>query len=216
MNLVARHDEIVSNRLAHLPKNAVYTSPKVQNDLLNIMAGIVRKKISLAVQNAGIFSILADETKDVSKQEQLVIVLRYVDMSTCTVHECFLTFVVAESLNAEGLSDYIIKTLKEHNLDPALIVSQGYDDGASVMSGSCSGVQQRIKIVAPNATYVHCYAHCLNLALVDCVRNVQDASDIFALMLTSYSVAIIESYVQQTASIAKYLQAHLVSESRCS
>ena len=147
----------------------------------------------MAVQNAGIFSILADETKDVSKQVQLVIVLRYVDMSTCTVHERFLTFVVAESLNAEGFSDYIIKTLKEHNLDPALIVSQGYDDGASVMSGSCSGVQQRIKIVAPNATYVHCYAHCLNLALVDCVRNVQGASDIFALMLTSSSVAIIES-----------------------
>ena len=79
-------------------------------------------------------------------------------------------------MNAEGLSDYIIGTLKEYDLDPALIVSQGYD-GASVMSGSCSGVQQRIKMIAPNATYVHCYAHCLNLALVDCVHNVQDASE---------------------------------------
>ena len=51
------------------------------------MAGIVHKGISLAIQNAGIFSILADETKDVSKQEQLVIVLQYVDKPTCTVHE---------------------------------------------------------------------------------------------------------------------------------
>ena len=54
------------------------------------------------------------------------------------MYERFLTFVVAESLNAESLSDYIINTLKEYNLDPALIISQGYD-GASVMSGSCSG-----------------------------------------------------------------------------
>ena len=104
--------------------------------------------------------------------------MQYVDKTTCNVFERFLTFVKAESLNAESLSDYIIKTLRDYNLDPALIVSQGYD-GASVMSGSCSGVQQRIKMIAPNATYVHCYAHCLNLALVDCVCKVQDASEFF-------------------------------------
>ena len=185
LNLVAKHDEVVSSRLSHLPRNAIYTSPKVQNDLLHIMAGIVHKEIALAVQNAGVFSILADESKDISKQEQLVIVLRYVDKTTCNVFERFLTFVKAESLNAESLSDYIIRTLRDYNLDPALIVSQGYD-GASVMSGSCSGVQQCIKMITPNATYVHCYAHCLNLALVDCVRKVQDASEFFALMELLY------------------------------
>ena len=80
------------------------------------------------------------------------------------------------------MTDYIIKTLKKHNLNPA---SQG-NDGASVMRGSCSGVQQRIKMVAPNATYVQCYVHCLNLVLVDCVCNVQDASEFFALMELLY------------------------------
>jgi len=98
-----------------------------------------------------------------------------------------LTFAKAESLNAEGLSDYIIATLREYDLDPALVVSQGYD-GASVMSGSCSGVQQHIKMIAPNAMYIYCYAHCLNLALVDCVRNVQDASEFFALMELLYII----------------------------
>lgn len=211
LNLVARHDNIVSSRLAHLPKNAVYTSPKIQNDLLSIMAGMVRKEISLAIQNAGLFSILADETKDVSKQEQLVIVLRYVDKSTCTVHERFLTFVVAKSLNAEGLSDYIVKTLKEYNLDPALIVSQGYD-GASVMSRSCSGVQQRIKMIAPNATYVHCYAHCLNLALVDCVRNVQDTSEFFALMELLY--VFMSSSKAQALYLKKQVELHPAKQTR--
>ena len=37
------------------------------------------------------------------------------------------------------------------------IVTQGYD-GPSVMSGRCSGVQQQVKQVAPQAVYVHCYA----------------------------------------------------------
>ena len=53
-------------------------------------------------------------------------------------------------------------TLQQNRLDPNGIVSQEYD-GASVMSGCCSGMQQRIRQVAPKAIYVHCYAHCLNL-----------------------------------------------------
>ena len=103
------------------------------------------------------------------------------------MHGRFLTYryIKAESFNAESLSAYIIATLKNYQSDPSLLVSQGYD-GASVMSGSCTGVQQRIKAHAPNAIYLHCYAHCLNLALIDCVRNVQDACEFFALMELLY------------------------------
>ena len=54
------------------------------------------------------------------------------------------------------------------------------------MNGRCSGVQQRIREVAPQAVYVHCYTHCLNLALVDTTRGVAEASDFFALMETLY------------------------------
>lgn len=103
----------------------------------------------------------------------------------CTVFERFLTYVEATSLDADSLSTYILDTLKQHGLDSKCIVSQGYD-GASVMSGQCRGVQQRIKESAPQATYVHCYAHCLNLVLVDSTRNVSDASEFFTLMETLY------------------------------
>ena len=40
-----------------------------------------------------------------------------------------------------------------------------YYDGALVMSGQCSGVQQRIREVAPMAN-AHFYAHTLNLVMV--------------------------------------------------
>jgi hypothetical protein len=42
-------------------------------------------------------------------------------------------------------------------------------DGASTMSVSIGGVQSKCKIENKNILYVHCYAHCLNLALVDAV-----------------------------------------------
>ena len=44
------------------------------------------------------------------------------------------------SLDAKGLSSHILDSLRHFGLDPKGIVFQGYD-GASVMSGRCSGVQ---------------------------------------------------------------------------
>jgi len=37
------------------------------------------------------------------------------------------------------------------------------------MSGGIGGVQAKCKVENKNILYVHCYAHCLNLALVDSV-----------------------------------------------
>ena len=122
---------------------------------------------------------MADETKDMSKQERLAIVVRYVGKEGI-INERFLTFVQATSLNAESLSNYLIKVLEDNELDPTRIVSQGYD-GASVMSGHCTGVQQRIKEKSPYAIYIHCCAHILNLVLVDS-KKVQFAHDFFCLL----------------------------------
>ena len=185
LDLVAKHDTIIQQKITNTPQNATYTSPQIQNDLLHIMAGIVQRKISTDVRKAGIYSILADETKDCSKKEQLSIVLRYVDLESATIHERFLTYVEAKRMDAEALATYILDTIQQHGLDPSKIISQGYD-GASVMSGHCTGVQQRVKQVTPQALYVHCYAHCLNLVLVDTTKTVPQASEFFALMETLY------------------------------
>jgi hypothetical protein len=149
------------------------------------MGSMARQQICTCVQQAGYFSILADETKDISKQEQLSIAIRYVDANTLSIVERFLMFVVASNLTAEHLSKYILDTLAVYNLDKNMIVTQGYG-GASLMSGCHSGVQQRIKEVVPQAIYVHCHAHCLNLVLVDCVKNISYAFQFFALVQSLY------------------------------
>ena len=185
LHLVGTHDSVVQQRLDSGPRNATYTSPEIQNLLLHLLASTVRENITLAAKKSGMYSILADETKDSSKEEQLSIVIRYVDVDTAEQNERFLTYVKASSLNAEGLSSYILTALHDNGLDPSGIVSQGYD-GASVMSGHCSGVQQRIKAVAPMAVYIHCYAHCLNLVLVDSTKSLSVAAEFFALLEALY------------------------------
>ena len=185
LHLVASHDPIVQQRLSGGPRNAIYTSPEIQNSLIHIMGELVTKTVCSEVHDAGVFSVLADETKDCSKSEQMAIVLRYVNIKEATIHERFLTYVQVSDLDAKSLSDYILTTLKSHHLDLHALISQGYD-GASVMSGRCSGVQQRIMDIAPQAIYVHCFAHVLNLVLVDCAKNVTCASEFFALLESLY------------------------------
>ena len=80
-----------------------------------------------------------------------------------------MTFTEATTCTAEGLTDHILATLKQFDLDPQHIVSQGYD-GAAVMSGKCSGVQERLREAAPYAVYIHCYVHTLNLVLIDSTK----------------------------------------------
>lgn len=79
MTFASKHDSVVRDRLRDGPWNAMYTSHSIQNELIHIVAEKTRGIICDGVKNAGPFSIMADETKDYSKQEQLCLVVRYVD-----------------------------------------------------------------------------------------------------------------------------------------
>ena len=105
------------------------------------MATLVRRRICASIQKSGFYSIIVDETKDLSKQEQLSIAVRYINVNKLAVMERFLTFFPARNLDAESLTKYILDTLALYSLDPKMIVSQGYD-GASVMSGRWSPAKE--------------------------------------------------------------------------
>ena len=96
-----------------------------------------------------------------------------------------MPFMTRGSLLSYLKKERHLDTLTLYNLDVNMIVSQGYD-GASVMNGCCSGVQQRIRELVPQAIYVHCHAHCLNLVLVDCVKNNSHAFEFFSLVQSLY------------------------------
>ena len=87
LQLISQHDLIIQQQLEGRPKNATYTSPEVQNLLLHIMATTIQEEFCSAAKKAGIYSVLADEIKDCSKEEQLSIVIRYVDIDTANQHE---------------------------------------------------------------------------------------------------------------------------------
>ena len=79
--------------------------------------------------------------------------------------ERFWGFFNPEGQNAGAISTCILKEIDDIFKDkPHKIIAQTYD-GASVMSGATGGVQSKIKNYYPNAHYIHCYAHQLNLLM---------------------------------------------------
>ena len=65
-----------------------FTSPEIQNEILKIMATSILRKIQANLQ-LGYFTVMIDETTDLSNTEQVVLVFRWVD-SALSVHEEFI------------------------------------------------------------------------------------------------------------------------------
>ena len=60
-------------------RNAIYTSQKIQNEIVATCGDIVVEDIKTHITQRGFFSVLADETTDVAGMAQVSLCIRYVD-----------------------------------------------------------------------------------------------------------------------------------------
>lgn len=72
-------DDVLQEHLDKHAKNASMISSVIQNELISICGDQVRLGILQKVQKAKFFAIIIDEVADMSRKEQLSIVLRIVD-----------------------------------------------------------------------------------------------------------------------------------------
>ncbi|XP_074327092.1 uncharacterized protein LOC141665033 [Apium graveolens] len=149
--------------LEKAPKNAMYTSPKVQKDILHILATKVINKIRDELGDSK-YCILVDKTIDASHKEQMAIVLWFVDVHGF-IHEHFFDIVNVADTISLTIKKKISDVLTRNNLSIHNMRGQGYD-GASNMQGAFNGLQALFLKDCPYAYYVHCFAHRLQLALV--------------------------------------------------
>lgn len=183
MTLLSLHSPEVSRRLQECRSSATWLAPSFQNEIIQFLASKVLSLIKQELHEAKYFTLLADECKDVSKREQLSIAFRYVYKSK--TFERFAGYSLASELNARALTNYITSKMTKLELNSDNLVSQCFD-GASVMSGCNAGVQKLVKENSPQAIYVHCCAHRLNLVLVDVAKRVRAASDFFSHLQALY------------------------------
>jgi len=80
-------DKVLADHLLNCAQNASYISPVIQNDIIEVCNDIIVDELVSKVNSAQCFSVLADETADVSGIEQLSLGIRYLDCDR--VHEDF-------------------------------------------------------------------------------------------------------------------------------
>lgn len=99
----------------HLSTNKVFcgTSGKIQNNLITVIAEVMRVEIRREVKKAPFVSVMVDETTDVSNATQLALVLRYV--TDTVVKERFVRFEdVTSGKRADDIAGLIIRFLEEN------------------------------------------------------------------------------------------------------
>ena len=163
------------DQLQYIPKSATYRSKNIQNELISVCEDMILSKLTTEIKKATFFAILADEVADVSNKEQMSLVIRFVNDNS-EINEVFLSFLHCDDgLSGEAISKKIVQAVQHFSIGMNLCRGQGYD-GAGNMAGKCSGAAARLQQQYPNASYVHCGSHVLNLCIasactIHAIRN---------------------------------------------
>ncbi|XP_031329535.1 zinc finger MYM-type protein 1-like [Photinus pyralis] len=157
-----------------------WISHDVTNELGSIMAHEVLKHLVKLVKDrdAPYFSVLIDETADVTNHEQVSICFRFVD-DDFEINEVFFGFYKTESTTAETLKNILRDVLTRFDID--IKFCRGIaTDGAANMTGALSGLQAKIREIEPRVIQVHCLAHSLNLVVQEAMKVQSTVRDYLA------------------------------------
>ena len=165
-------------------KNNKYTSPEIQNEILKKLALTILRDVVESIKAVDFFSIMLEESGDVSNMGQAVFRVRWID-ENLTLYEDFLGLYEMEKTDADSIVRIIKDSLLCFGFDKEKLRGQCYD-GCSTMMGTKTGVSKQVKNdVQPLALSTHCYAHSLNLACGDWMKN---SSVVSKSLATSYEI----------------------------
>jgi len=99
-------DELLQKHISENAGNAKYTSPRIQNEIISICGKLIKNDIVNLANAANAFSVIADETADISGTEQLSIGIRFLDKHSNPpkIWEEFLGFTPLDKLNAQSVT----------------------------------------------------------------------------------------------------------------
>lgn len=185
-----------------LSKRDNYTSPQIQNEIIEIMGHEVQKVLLRRIKSSPWYSVIVDGTTDASSQEQLAMCARYADQDSLDSHEVFLGiytifqfhihfYCIPSKKNCfhyfPGLyttDDADAKTITAAikdvltRLDLPLDNLRGHCfDGAPVMAGRFNGVQKLLQTEQPKSLYIHCSNHSLDLVLQETAKQTSGVCD---------------------------------------
>ncbi|XP_058733323.1 uncharacterized protein LOC131604926 [Vicia villosa] len=192
IEMLTEFDPIIQEHVRRVTTQKVHThylGHKIQNELILLLGYAIKTEIIRKIKQAKYFSVILDCTPDVSHQEQMSLIIRYVDVSSTSIsiEESFLEFLNVNDTTGQRLFDVLQNELKELGLDLFDVRGQGYDNGSN-MKGKHQGVQKRFLDINPRAFYTPCGCHSLNLALCDLANSCNKARNFFGVVQRIYTI----------------------------
>ena len=144
-----------------------YSHHSSVKDFQLAISDVLRDDIVHGVKNSDCFSLMFDESTDVSVSQNLIIYIRYLSVDKVSARvEPTTSFLAIRALfraNAESITSEILDVLRERQIPLDKLIGVA-TDGAAVMTGKKSGVIQRLKEIQPDIVATHCIAHRLALS----------------------------------------------------
>ncbi|XP_071522625.1 LOW QUALITY PROTEIN: uncharacterized protein Atac2 [Panulirus ornatus] len=153
-----------------MKKGGVYTSAEFLDEMLEVMGYRVLREVATCLHNTDFFSIVVDETDDLSSKLQLIVCIRWVD-DDLNAHEEFIGLNKLEMIDAPSVTSMIKDVLLQMNLSMQNARGQCYDGCSSL--GEKKNVATQIKQCEPRCLYCDCCGHSLSLTCVDLIKNIR-------------------------------------------
>ena len=153
--------------------------------MISLIGKVIQQCVIIdEVNKARFFAIIADETMDISKLEQMSVCVRYVT-DNFNIHERFIGFWSTATTDGATLFALLTDILQGLGLSLNQVRAQCYD-GAANMRGRYSGLAVRVQEVENRAIYIHCHAHLLNVALQSACCAVKDVGNVLGTVNSLY------------------------------
>ncbi|XP_022854809.1 zinc finger MYM-type protein 1-like [Olea europaea var. sylvestris] len=144
--LCDHNPEIKAVALTNAPENLKLTSPRVQKD---IVSAIASECLHVIIENIrdSFFSILVDESRDISVKEQMSVVIRYVKNGCILEH--FIGVIHVLNTTTASLKAAIDQLFSMHSLSISNLRGQGYDGASNIRAKRSDLIRenQRLKIL---------------------------------------------------------------------
>ncbi|XP_025415028.1 zinc finger MYM-type protein 1-like isoform X2 [Sipha flava] len=221
-------DTILEKHLKSKTSKATYISPKIQNDIIECCKNYITETIINEVHESNFYSIIFDETTDISHVSQMSLILRYVHNNI--VKENFVAFIDCHSywyskntstsieeselneddnitrndtlepkLTGDILGEIVVKILQHLHLNPLNCVGIG-TDGCSVMTSTLKGAVKKIQSYAINALHSPCSNHALNLSISrsSSVQAIRNSIGLMKEVIGFFNMSSKRNYVLKT------------------
>lgn len=133
------------------------------------MTEIIKTKVAPYVRgnlakklNSSKFSIIIDETTDVSTKKSLAIAVRFFDNEVGRVKDYHFALVELDLATSEKIFSVMCDLFKDNNIDINNLMGFA-SDNASVMMGDIKGVKARFLKIIPHLFVMPCISHSLHL-----------------------------------------------------